>query len=145
MTADHRDYCKWCGIHRQVIDYPDLGLVCGYCLEPFVVLEGPKHPDVKPPKHSRSLLALAERDGWICQLCGGPVDPKATRGGRASRDHIVRKRDGGTREMSNLRLTHQRCNGHREKGAFSDKEPGSGHERQRVDRAEWMESRSGKA
>ncbi len=58
---------------------------------------------------------LAERDGWSCWLCGGEINPDAPVGSPSSPsiDHVVPKSRGGKTEMSNLRLAHRRCNGHR--------------------------------
>lgn len=57
-------------------------------------------------------LAIYERDGWACQICGDPVsseaDPLSDWG--ASLDHIVPRSQGGTHEASNLRLAHRWCN-----------------------------------
>lgn len=53
-----------------------------------------------------------ERDGWICQYCGEPVDPNLN--GRhpmmASLDHIIPISKGGTHEPRNVQLVHFRCN-----------------------------------
>lgn len=69
----------------------------------------------RPPKFSRQFrLAIYERDGWTCQLCGDPVDwtldpfdPWA-----ATLDHIVCQAwtDEPDHSPSNLRLAHRWCN-----------------------------------
>lgn len=59
--------------------------------------------------------SIYERDGWVCQLCGDPVDPDAaprTRG-YASLDHVIPRSRGGSDEASNLRLAHMGCNADR--------------------------------
>lgn len=59
--------------------------------------------------------SIYERDGWVCQLCGDPVDPDAaprTRG-YASLDHVVPRSHGGSDDPSNLRLAHMGCNADR--------------------------------
>lgn len=58
---------------------------------------------------------LAERDGWICWLCGGDIDPCAPLGSPASAtiDHVVPRSRGGANDRSNMRLAHRRCNGRR--------------------------------
>lgn len=57
-------------------------------------------------------LEIFERDGWICQLCGGPVDP--AEGPRSSRskslDHIVPLTRGGLHTRVNSQLAHLGCN-----------------------------------
>ena len=53
-----------------------------------------------------------ERDGWVCQLCGKPVD----RGLEwpdpfsASLDHVVPVSAGGEHSLLNCQLAHLRCN-----------------------------------
>lgn len=55
-------------------------------------------------------LEIAERDGWICQLCGEPVEK-----GDLEIDHITPVAFGGTDSPTNLQASHRECN--REKGA----------------------------
>lgn len=55
--------------------------------------------------------AVVARDGWACWVCEQPVDPDATSDGlRASLDHVVEVRHGGSDEVENLRLAHTVCN-----------------------------------
>lgn len=63
---------------------------------------------------SGPLLTIAERDGWICWLCGQEVDRDGPWEHRPSVDHVHRRRDGGLRSPDNLRLAHQSCNEYRE-------------------------------
>lgn len=63
-----------------------------------------------PGKGARRLLAVAERDGWICWLCGERVDPRARGRRRATRDHVIPRSKGGPDALSNLRLAHFNCN-----------------------------------
>lgn len=59
-----------------------------------------------------SLLAVVERDGWACWLCGVMVDqfvPRTSRMG-ATVDHVVPLSKGGSDELENLRLAHWICN-----------------------------------
>lgn len=53
-----------------------------------------------------------ERDGWVCQLCGEPVDPdlKGPDPRCASLDHIVPLSWGGDHSMENCQLAHLSCN-----------------------------------
>ncbi len=62
-----------------------------------------------------SPLALADRDGPACWLCGNDVDPAAPRGSReaGSVDHVVPRARGGGNEDDNLRLAHRVCNSRR--------------------------------
>jgi hypothetical protein len=61
------------------------------------------------------LAALADRDGWVCWLCDGAIDPSLARSlpGAASIDHVVPRSRGGTSDLRNLRLAHRRCNSRR--------------------------------
>lgn len=58
-------------------------------------------------------LAVYERDLWVCQLCGIPVD-KDARGtmepDAPSIDHIVALADGGAHAPDNLQTAHRACN-----------------------------------
>lgn len=53
-----------------------------------------------------------ERDGWVCQLCGAPVDPslRAPSPLSASLDHIVPLSRGGAHSRANTQLAHLLCN-----------------------------------
>lgn len=53
-----------------------------------------------------------ERDGWVCQLCGEPVDRelRAPDPGSASIDHIVPLSLGGDDTPANVQLAHFSCN-----------------------------------
>lgn len=55
---------------------------------------------------------IYERDGWMCQLCGEPVDPALIFPDRlsATLDHIVPLSLGGTHDPSNVQLAHLGCN-----------------------------------
>lgn len=69
------------------------------------------------PVEDISRLALAERDGWRCHLCGKKV--RASKRKRdplgPSIDHILPISLGGTHTWDNVALAHDRCN--RSKGA----------------------------
>lgn len=57
-------------------------------------------------------LEIFERDGWICQLCLGPVDPSLPRTDRlgATIDHIEPLSRGGTDGRDQVQLAHRSCN-----------------------------------
>lgn len=62
-------------------------------------------------------MALYERDGWICLLCGLPVDREATgtmEPDAPSLDHVVALADGGLHAPHNLQTAHIACNGAKE-------------------------------
>lgn len=64
----------------------------------------------------KQLLAyLVERDGDECAICGRNVDLTLKSGTQGSRqgpsiDHLVPRSQGGTDDLSNLRLAHWGCN-----------------------------------
>jgi 5-methylcytosine-specific restriction endonuclease McrA len=56
-------------------------------------------------------MAVFERDAWVCQLCGDPVERDATeRRLRPSLDHIVAIAHGGSHTWDNVQLAHVGCN-----------------------------------
>lgn len=64
----------------------------------------------------RIIARVRERDKWICQLCGHPVDQALTglqAEGSATIDHVVPFEEGGRYTASNLRLAHMLCNNQR--------------------------------
>ena len=57
-------------------------------------------------------FAVFERDDWVCQLCGEPVDPSVAGPDplAASLDHIVPVSFGGDHSIENAQLAHLGCN-----------------------------------
>jgi 5-methylcytosine-specific restriction endonuclease McrA len=55
-----------------------------------------------------SLREIAERDAWLCHICGQLVASS-----EASMDHLVPVVAGGMHLRSNVRLAHRSCNSHR--------------------------------
>ena len=55
---------------------------------------------------------IFERDGWICQLCGDPIDPALDRRALlgATIDHTVPLSRGGADTRANVKTAHNRCN-----------------------------------
>ena len=56
-----------------------------------------------------------ERDGWVCHLCGGTIDP-GLRGRHpmaATIDHVVPLARGGRHSYGNVKAAHLRCNSSR--------------------------------
>lgn len=61
---------------------------------------------------SISRESIHERDGWTCQLCHLPVDPRLhpLDALYPTLDHIVPLAHGGTHTRGNLQTTHRACN-----------------------------------
>lgn len=64
-------------------------------------------------------LVVAERDGWICHLCHGPIDPTLTyrdpETGKCNpwylnMDHVIPLAKGGAHSYDNCRASHSICN-----------------------------------
>ena len=86
---------------------------CRTLFETGVDIEAPDY--VKPDRFRVSdelRLAVYERDGFVCWLCGGPVDMSADPSSDmfASLDHVVPRSRGGSDDPSNLRCAHRLCN-----------------------------------
>lgn len=61
-------------------------------------------------------LLVFERDGWVCYLCSGSIDPKLSGRARwgATVDHVVALIDGGEHSYANVRAAHRSCNSAKE-------------------------------
>lgn len=57
-----------------------------------------------------NLFEIAERDKWICQLCGKKVSRKASFNKQATIDHVIPISKGGKHEAANCQLAHFDCN-----------------------------------
>jgi 5-methylcytosine-specific restriction endonuclease McrA len=57
-------------------------------------------------------LAIYKRDGWVCGVCSGEVEPglPASSPWQATLDHVVPRSLGGSDDPENLRLVHRYCN-----------------------------------
>ena len=65
-----------------------------------------------PGRVRRELTAqIAERDGWVCQLCGLPISHyPLRRRDQLTADHIIPESRGGVSTIENLRAAHWGCN-----------------------------------
>lgn len=70
---------------------------------------GKRRADLHTTTWAKLRLAVLERDGWICQLCGCKLRP----GGHATADHIIPHAMGGQSTMENLRAACNHCNSRR--------------------------------
>lgn len=57
-------------------------------------------------------LELFERDGWICCICTGPIDPRLRMPHpmAATIEHKTPLCEGGTHTWDNVGASHARCN-----------------------------------
>ncbi len=55
---------------------------------------------------------IADRDGWVCGICDGPIDEllRWPHPGSLSMDHVVPLAMAGPHEPSNVQAAHLRCN-----------------------------------
>lgn len=83
-----------------------------------VVARGAVRVHPRGRAHDRVRQAVAERDGWICQLCHEPIDPALRRPDPMALhvDHVEQLADGGSDAPSNLRATHELCHRRRHAG-----------------------------
>jgi len=67
---------------------------------------------------SYSLREIAERDGWVCHLCGKKVPDRqyARRDRDPTIDHLIPQSAGGHNTKANVALAHNRCNWERGAG-----------------------------
>jgi 5-methylcytosine-specific restriction endonuclease McrA len=115
-VIDKALYCPRCRVL-----FPTFEVACPQCGRvaarqhsvrlPFVRYD----PELTRPRSgSKSTLArrlkVAARDGWLCHLCGEPVDPAGQGEDAPSIDHVVPRSRGGSSRQENLRLAHKRCN-----------------------------------
>lgn len=78
---------EWCGIRGIDPDRPRTS--------------APARPQLPP----RLRLAVIERDGYVCQLCGAEVEPTDVH-----IDHVFPFSLGGGHTLDNLQVAHSRCN-----------------------------------
>ena len=60
--------------------------------------------------------ALGDRDGWLCHICGDPIDrtlrrlPNGYDPMAPIVEHVVSRANGGSEDASNLHVAHMACN-----------------------------------
>lgn len=86
-----------------------------YDQDPAEVLRAPKRRRAERLREAKRVPidreAIFERDGWLCGICGEPVEASD-----ATLDHIVPISLGGADQPSNVRLAHSTCNSRRGDG-----------------------------
>jgi 5-methylcytosine-specific restriction endonuclease McrA len=63
-----------------------------------------------------------ERHGWVCYICGGPIDASITDRSAAnpSFDHVIPISRGGADVLDNVRPAHKGCNSHKGRRLLSE-------------------------
>lgn len=89
---------------------PQTESVANYLLEDF-----PDHPAVLRMRKKSQLRRLIERDGLKCHWCGRFCNPGLVSNSAEypTREHVIRKADGGSSRMENQRLACRKCNNSR--------------------------------
>lgn len=102
-----RGVCRKCGVKCE-------NYVCAACQYDVIRRDRRKYRkrlegvESEPYTHGE----IAQRDGWRCQLCRKPVNPRKRFPDQmsASIDHIVPISQGGTDVRANVQLAHLFCN-----------------------------------
>jgi hypothetical protein len=102
-----RGVCRKCGVKCE-------NYVCAACQYDVIRRDRRKYRkrmegvESEPYTHGE----IAQRDGWRCQLCRKPVNPRKRHPDPmcASIDHIVPISQGGTDVRANVQLAHLFCN-----------------------------------
>jgi len=133
--------CKEIGLGRR-LPYTDIVFrSCRRCASPFVASVGGRRKWCSVSCERRAagshrnaikragrkggdvftLREIAERDAWLCHLCGGKVHdrPWNARPTDATLDHLIPVSAGGEHTRVNVRLAHNRCNWERSDSPIS--------------------------
>lgn len=76
----------------------------------------PQEPErIRPRQSPFSLQSLIERHGLKCCWCGRTCDPSLSSNADLypTREHLIRRCDGGKNTVENLRIACRKCNGSR--------------------------------
>jgi len=99
-------FCPQCGksLHRAMrIDATFCSDRCNSAAHNATRKARIKTGDPSAPYIARA--EIIERDGHVCHICGGEVEP-----GDIHLDHVLPLALGGTHHPDNLRVAHSRCN-----------------------------------
>lgn len=99
--------CAWCGERFCIVDQATARFCSKRCRK-----AAGKYAAGRFLIADSDRIAIYERDGWVCQLCGDPVDRDLGPSDvwAATLDHIVPRSKGGSDDFDNLRLAHRWCN-----------------------------------
>jgi hypothetical protein len=135
-------YCKHCGKQIENAGRPDKISYCSrecYHMHRSGKMPKPLGYDPKRSRHDADTRRreregtkgtpvyirrmVAERDNWVCQLCGLPVDASLRFPNRMSAtvDHVVPLAKGGSKDIANLQCAHLGCNS-RKKDRISEEQ-----------------------
>ena len=110
---------------------------CAHCGNPTTRPKFCSRPCLDNDKHARrdalkrsstiagevfGVIEIANRDGWVCHLCGEPIDPNASRNSDwgLSLDHLIPLSAGGEHRRDNAAIAHRWCNSVRGVKTVSD-------------------------
>ena len=67
------------------------------------------------------MVALIQRDGLLCHWCGLQCDPCLSSNADLfpTKDHVIRRADGGSNDLSNLVVACRKCNNTRHNDVFA--------------------------
>lgn len=111
------DICAYCAKRVPLKDFPisvatgNRSSVCKWCGSSVWSRAYAKRRGDETAKRI-SALEIYERDGWVCQICGEPIDPdlRAPFVMSKTTDHIVPLSKGGRHVVGNLQSAHLYCN-----------------------------------
>lgn len=107
---ERRILCCRCGV--EIITRASRQ-ACGPC-KVAALRERDARPRPARGRKARLRRAVAERDGWVCWMCGrGLVEAHPDPRRRLTADHLVPQIHGGSDEPENLRAACQSCNSRR--------------------------------
>lgn len=126
-TTERR--CAWCGgPHNNPSDILTCSRTCGQSLRQQQRSTSTRKPLDRSAAHNKSDIRRAtrfgveyepidrsvvyNRDGWVCGICKGVVDPELRypNEGSASLDHVVPLSLGGPHLYTNVQCAHLGCN-----------------------------------
>lgn len=104
--------CRWCCTHFVSVGRYKQSFCSKACHRSYwKALRRAQATEVGWEPISRA--SVFERDGWLCHLCGGPVNRKARPPYdpmAPTLDHVIPLSKGGPHAMANLRTAHFICN-----------------------------------
>lgn len=110
------EICAYCAKRVPLKDFPisavgNRSSVCKWCRSSSWTRSYARRRGDHDAKRIAA-LEVYERDGWLCQICGKPIDPDLRFPFVMSKttDHVVPLTKGGQHEVDNLQAAHLYCN-----------------------------------